>query len=43
MFKSRDIDLLRPDVAENCRALIALAKLEGREVLVTETVRDEEY
>ncbi|HHT17909.1 MAG TPA: M15 family metallopeptidase [Papillibacter sp.] len=43
MFKSRDIGLLRPDVAENCRILIALAKEAGRSVLVTETVRDDEY
>lgn len=43
MLSSRDISLLRPDVAENCRILIALAKKAGRSVLVTETVRDDEY
>jgi hypothetical protein len=43
MLQSRDISLLRPDVAENCRILIALAKKAGRSVLVTETVRDDAY
>lgn len=43
MLSSRDIDLLRPDVAANCRKLIELAKAEGFPVLVTGTVRDEEY
>ena len=36
MLNSRDIDRLRPDVAANCRA-------SGLLVLVTGTVRDEEY
>ncbi len=43
MLKSRDIDRLRPDVAANCRAFLALCAAEGLKVLVTETVRDAEY
>lgn len=43
MLNSRNIDLLRPDVAANCRKLIELAAAEGWPVLVTGTVRDEEY
>lgn len=43
MLNSRDISLLRPDVAANCRKLIELAAKEGWPVLVTGTVRDEEY
>jgi len=43
MLSSRDIDLLRSDVAANCRKFIALAKADGWPVLVTGTVRDEEY
>lgn len=43
MLHSRDIDALRPDVAENCRALLARAAARGLPVLVTETVRDAEY
>lgn len=43
MYHSRDIDALRPDVAENCRRLIRLARAEGLNVLVTETVRDKDY
>lgn len=43
MLKSRDIDRLRPDVAANCRAFLALCAAEGLPVLVTETVRDAAY
>ncbi len=43
MYHSREIGDLRADVAENCRILIARAAARGLKVLVTETVRDEEY
>lgn len=43
MLDSRDINLLRRDVAANCRKLIELAALAGCKVLVTNTVRDDEY
>ena len=43
MINSRNIDDLRPDVAVNCRALIELCKARGLNVLVTQTLRDNEY
>ena len=43
MLNSRDIDRLRPDVAANCRAWLELCRAAGLLVLVTGTVRDEEY
>lgn len=43
MFHSRDLDYLRSDVRVNCKAFLELCKAEGLDVLVTETVRDEEY
>ena len=43
MLNSRDIDLLRPDVAANCRKLLAMCMAQGLKVLVTNTVRDREY
>lgn len=43
MRHSRDIGDLRADVAENCRALLALAGKRGLRALVTETVRDDAY
>lgn len=43
MLNSRDISLLRPDVEANCRTWIRLCKERGLNVLVTSTVRDEEY
>lgn len=43
MLNSRDINRLRPDVAANCRKLIEIAAAEGWPVLVTGTVRDDEY
>lgn len=43
MLNSRDISLLRPDVAANCRKWLDLCKANGLNVLVTQTVRDKEY
>lgn len=43
MRNSREIDLLRQDVAANCRAFLACCAAEGLKVLVTQTLRDDEY
>lgn len=43
MFNSRDISLLRPDVAANCRKWLERCKAAGLNVLITNTVRDKEY
>lgn len=43
MLNSRSIDDLRPDVAANCRKLIEMARADGWPVLVTGTVRDDEF
>ena len=43
MQNSRDISRLRPDVAANCKKMIAIARADGYPVLVTGTVRDNEY
>ena len=43
MLNSRNIDDLRSDVAANCRVWQQLCKEAGLAVLVTGTVRDEEY
>ena len=43
MLNSRSIDDLRPDVAANCRIWMELCRVQGLNVLVTGTVRDEEY
>lgn len=43
MLNSRDISLLRDDVEDNCRIWLDLCAKEGLNVLVTNTVRDEEY
>lgn len=43
MLNSRDLSLLRDDVEANCRAFLALCAAEGLPVLVTQTVRDDEY
>ena len=43
MLCSRDISRLRADVAANCRLFVEECKKQGLPVLVTETVRDEEY
>ena len=43
MLNSRDIDMLRPDVAANCHKWVERCKAAGLNVLVTQTVRDYEY
>lgn len=43
MLNSRDIDLLRKDVAANCRTFLRRCAAEGLPVTVTQTVRDDEY
>lgn len=43
MLNSRDIDLLRSDVAANCRLWLARCQAAGLPVLITGTVRDKEY
>ena len=43
MLNSRDIDLLRPDVAANCHLWVERCRTAGLNVLVTNTVRDREY
>ena len=43
MLNSRDIHLLRQDVAVNCRTWMDRCKAAGLPVLITNTVRDGEY
>lgn len=43
MLNSREINLLRPDVAANCRVFVDLCKHAGYPVIVTGTVRDDEF
>ena len=43
MLNSRDIDMLRQDVAANCRTWLDRCKAAGLPVLITNTVRDGEY
>lgn len=43
MLNSRDISLLRDDVEKNVRIFLQLCKEEGLPVLITQTVRDDEY
>ena len=43
MINSRDLGDLRPDVAANCRTLLELCKQRGLDVLIAQTVRDNEY
>ena len=43
MLNSRDIALLRADVAENCRKWLDKCAAAGLNVLITNTVRDREY
>ena len=43
MVNSRDVALLRPDVAANCRIWQARCRAAGLSVLVTNTVRDAAY
>ena len=43
MLNSRDVSLLRPDVAANCRTWLERCRAAGLNVLVTNTVRDRAY
>lgn len=43
MLNSRDINLLRSDVAANCHRWVERCRAAGLKVLVTNTVRDAEY
>ena len=43
MYHSRDIADLRADVRANCVIFLDLCKEAGLPVLITETVRDDEY
>lgn len=43
MLNSRDISKLRPDVAENCQIFLDQCEKVGYPVLITGTVRDDEY
>lgn len=43
MINSRDIALLRDDVEANCRVFIDKCKAAGLNVLITQTLRDNEY
>lgn len=43
MINSRDISRLRSDVERNCRSFLRLCEAEGLKVLVTQTLRDDEY
>lgn len=43
MLNSRDINLLRSDVKANCEIWLKLCKQSGLNVLITGTVRDDEY
>ena len=43
MLNSRDTDRLRPDVATACRKVISLSKDKGIDIMITSTVRDDEY
>ena len=43
MLNSRDIALLRRDVAANCEKWLQLCAAAGLDVLITNTVRDREY
>ena len=43
MLHSRDVALLRPDVAANCRVWLDRCREAGLNVLVTSTVRDQAY
>lgn len=43
MLNSRDIGLLRADVAVNCRKMVEICGAAGLPLLITGTVRDEEY
>lgn len=43
MLNSRDTSLLRPDVRANLQIFVQMCKAEGLPVLITQTVRDDEY
>ena len=43
MLNSRDLSLLREDVRANVDAWLRLCEMEGLPVLITQTVRDDEY
>ena len=43
MINSRDINDLRPDVAANCRTLLMLCRQQGLNVIIAQTLRDNEY
>lgn len=43
MVNSRDLNLLRSDVRQNVEKFLAECKAQGLKVLVTQTVRDNEY
>lgn len=43
MLNSRDINLLRPDVAANCLKFLEECKQAGHNVKITGTVRDDEF
>lgn len=43
MINSRDIKDLRPDVAGACDIFVKVCKLRGLNVLITQTLRDNEY
>lgn len=43
MLNSRDVGLLRADVAANCRLWLERCSAAGLKVLITSTVRDSEY
>ena len=43
MLNSRDTSLLRPDVRANLQIFVEMCKAEGLPVLITQTVRDDEY
>ena len=43
MLDSRDINRLRPDVAKACQEVISRAKAKGINIIITSTVRDDEF
>ena len=43
MLDSRDINRLRPDVAKACQEVISRAKAQGINIIITSTVRDDEF
>lgn len=43
MLNSRDLTLLRDDVEQNVKKFLELCEAQGLKVLVTQTVRDDEY